>query len=286
MILPTVSFLLFAPGSALGWSNGGYSDGSLSPKYGTHDWIAQHALDWLPSSEKQYIVDNLSKYLFGTELPDNGQGVKGIGDTAKHHVYFYANGSLQDDASAVRASQEYQEALYLLKARDYDDAAEAAGTMSHYIVDVAVFGHVMGARTVWGAESHHSDYENYVNVRTGTYSSGFSSYLHFDGSLAVISPYDATRNLAYDTTFGGGAHLTCLWMDQNYDWSDPTFANRCGASLDFATNSLADVLHSLYLQASSPAIIEFPSIHILLLLVTATILCASFQRKHRQERIL
>ena len=84
-------------------SNGGYSDDPANPDYGTHDWIAQHALDLLPAHEKQYLEDNLNWYLYGTELPDNPYPDDGIGDTAKHHVYFYANGSLMDDSSAARA---------------------------------------------------------------------------------------------------------------------------------------------------------------------------------------
>jgi hypothetical protein len=50
--------------------------------------FAQHALDWLPTEEKQYITDNLATYLYGTELPDNNGAIDGIGDTTKHHIYF------------------------------------------------------------------------------------------------------------------------------------------------------------------------------------------------------
>jgi hypothetical protein len=93
------------------WSNGGYSDNALNPTYGTHDWMAEHALDWLPNEEKQHILDNFATYLYGTELPDNSMAQDGIGDTSKHHIYYYANGSLQDDASAIRARAEYNKAI-------------------------------------------------------------------------------------------------------------------------------------------------------------------------------
>ncbi len=76
--------------------------GPHEPDYGTHDWIAEHALDWLPAAEKKHLVDNLVVYLYGTELPDNGGAPDGIGDQFLHHVYYYSDGSLQDDASAVR----------------------------------------------------------------------------------------------------------------------------------------------------------------------------------------
>ena len=235
--------------NAFAWSNGGYSTDPSYPDYATHDWIAQHALDWLPSEEKQFILDNLPAYLYGTELPDNAGAPDGIGDKVKHHVYYWANRSLQDDSSAVRAWSECNIALVYLGANDYSTAAKSAGIMSHYVVDVGVFGHVMGIDTDWGDETHHSDYEGYVETRTSNYSDQFNSYLSFDGSLEQISAYNATLKLAYDTTFDTNGTLTCVWMDQHYNWSDPTFKNRAGESLNLAVNILADVLHTLYLAS-------------------------------------
>ena len=233
------------------WSNGGYSDDPNNPAYGTHDWIAQHALDWLPAEEKQYILDNLTAYLYGTELPDNGGAPDGIGDTVKHHVYFDASGNMEDDSAAFQAQWEFERVLSLLDLEDFANASKTAGIMSHYLADVAVFGHVMSTNTTWGAESatHHSNYEDYVNTRTNNYNDDFNSYLSFDGSLDIISAYNATKNLAYDTTFDVDGDLTCVWMDQNYDWSNPVFKNRAGESINLAVNYLADVLHTLYTES-------------------------------------
>ena len=253
--LITSSFFVM---NGLAWSNGGYSADPSNPDYGTHDWIAQHALDWLPYEEKQFILDNLAAYLYGTELPDNNQASDGIGDTAKHHIYYDSVEMMTDDAAAVRASTEYVNTLNFLKAEDYSKAAKNAGIMSHYIVDMAVFGHVMGSGTDWGAEMHHSDYETYVNGRTSSYSAQFNSYLSFDGVLTAISAYDAAKNLAYDTTFDFDGDLTCVWMDQNYDWNNPTFKNRMGESLNLAVNYLADVLYTLYHASAGEAYITLP----------------------------
>ncbi|MGD6807088.1 MAG: zinc dependent phospholipase C family protein [Candidatus Bathyarchaeia archaeon] len=251
LLLCTFTLLMNAE-PALCWSNGGYSADPANPDYGTHDWIAQHALDYLPAEEKQYITDNLAAYLLGTELPDNSDNaIGGIGDTTKHHVYYSADGALVDDAAAQRANAIYNQALGYLENKDYADAARTAGTMAHYVADVAVFGHDMGASTAWGPETHHSDYETYVNTRTNAYSDTFNSYLSYDGSLSTVSAYNATLNLAYDTTFGGDSHLGCVWMDQNYDWSNTTFSNRAGQSLNLAVNAVADVLHTLYQQANT-----------------------------------
>ena len=150
----------FLAAEASGWSNGGYSADPTHPDYGTHDWIAEHALDWLPTQEKQFVLDNKAVYLYGTELPDNNQAADGIGDTTKHHVYFSSSGILQDDVAAVRAREEYAKAVSAFNAGNRAEAAKRLGVMAHYIAEMAVFGHVMGASTAWGTEQHHSDYEN------------------------------------------------------------------------------------------------------------------------------
>ena len=248
--LLVVSFLVFSvlTMGVAAWSNGGYSDDPSNPDYGTHDWIAEHALDWLPSDEKEYIENNLTLYLYGTELPDNYQAEDGIGDAFNHHLYYFSDGTLQGSPIAVRASAEYDLALNYLRENDFENATKHAGIMAHYITDVAVFGHVMGSYTDWGAEEHHSGYENYVNSRTNNYTSDFVSYLSFDGSLDTITAYNATLELASDTTFDEDGELTCVWMDQNYNWSNPTFMDRCGESLNLAVNYLTDVLHTLYVS--------------------------------------
>src|SRR4030042_5086856 len=86
IVLIMATVLLIAESS--GWSNGGYSADPTNPDYGTHDWIAEHALDWLTTHEKQFILDNKAVFLYGTELPDNNQAADGIGDTTKPHVHY------------------------------------------------------------------------------------------------------------------------------------------------------------------------------------------------------
>jgi hypothetical protein len=244
------------------WSNGGFSSNPYNPKYGTHDWIAEHALDWLPAEAKQWILANKALYLYGTELPDNGQASDGIGDTQRHHIYFYADDRLMDDSSAVRANATYRQTLTCMLEGDFTSAAKFAGAMTHYVSDVAVFGHVMGKNTPWGEETHHEDYESYVNGKTSSYNAEFNMYLQFDGKLEVLTAYNAAVKLAYDTTFdSSGRGLTCVWMDQNYDWSNPTFRERAGESLNLAVNYVADVLYTLYVEymaaQQTPAVVRF-----------------------------
>jgi hypothetical protein len=273
VLMLTVGLLLacFILGSARvsGWSNGGYSADPANPDYGTHDWIAEHALDWLPQWEKQFLLDNKAAYLYGTELPDNGQAADGIGDTTKHHVYYSADATVQDDVAADRAEEEYAKAVDAYNSGNFSGAAKQLGIVTHYIVDVTVFGHVMGAATDWGAETHHSDYEDYVLTRTNSYTDDFVSFLAFDGNLSTTSAYDATLALAYDTTFDANGDLNCTWMDMHYDWSDPTFRNRAGESLNLAVNAVADMLHSFNIEVG--VVPEFSSTLALALLIILTL---------------
>jgi hypothetical protein len=246
-----ILLILLAPqiNTTEAWSNGGYSANTSNPDYGTHDWIAQHALDWLPAEKKQYITDNLASYIYGTELPDLPASQGGIGDAiAKHHIYYRATGVLQDGAAATRAEEEYQTTLAYLESGDYPEAAKHAGAMAHYISDMAVFGHVMGTTTDWGEETHHTDYENYVNSNTATYSATFVKPLEFDGALTQLDAATAAKLLAYDTTFGGGGTYTASWMDTNYNWASIAFKERTWGSMSLAANKIADVLNTLYTE--------------------------------------
>jgi hypothetical protein len=275
--------LLASMNAVFSWSNGGYSNDPSNPKYGTHDWIAEHALDWLPQQEKQYILNNLNAYLYGTELPDNGQVPGGIGDTTNHHVYFHADGSLQEGNSADRAGEEYLNAANLYKGGDVAGAVKRLGIMTHYICDVTVFGHVMGSSTDWGSEVHHSDYEDYVEARTNNYiTATFNSYLAFDGTMDNIAAYNATLTLAFNTTFGDNGSYNCTWMDQNYNWNNPTFKNRAGESLNLAVNFVADVLHTFYVDVVLP---EFPLITVLPIFMILATLAILYAKKLRVKRV-
>ncbi|MFH0897460.1 MAG: Ig-like domain-containing protein, partial [Candidatus Bathyarchaeota archaeon] len=107
-----------------------------------------------------------------------------------------------------------------------------------------VFGHVMND------ETHHSDYEDFVGTQTASYSYGlFESHLVFDGNLENISAYDASISLGRNTFNDGRGTYNANWMDTHYDWSNLAFWNRCGESLNLATNYVADVLHTLVVAA-------------------------------------
>jgi hypothetical protein len=268
--------------SVYGWSNGGWSSDISHPDYGTHDWIAEHALAWLPVGKKQFIIDNMAHYLYGTELPDSGPTQDYVKDIGKHHVYFFANGSLQDDASAARAQQEYENATSFFRSGDVANAAKSLGMMAHYLSDVAVFAHVMGSDTSWGSVYYmtHSDYEDYVRTKTDNYGKDYF-HLSFDGSFDNITVYSATLKLACNTTFGVDNQCNCTWMDQNCSLGNATYDNRTEQLLNLAVNLLADVLNKFYDETAVP---EFLSVAVLPLFMVVTLMATAIDEEHARHR--
>jgi hypothetical protein len=241
------SFLLIP--STVGWKNGPsvseFSSNPTKPEYGTHDWIAEHALDWMLPEEKKFILDNLDSYLYGTELPDRTTGPDAIGDMDLQHVYFNETGIMKDDSGAIRASQEFESAIFFLEKGDVYNGTLHLGAMTHYISDLAVFGNVMN-ETYWGEPIHFDDYMAYVNSKMTSYTSEFDSYLSQLPPVGVGEAYDAAWVVAYNTTFNPKGYRNSTWMDVNYSWSDPEFKGRCGESLNYAINTINSIIRQAY----------------------------------------
>ncbi len=227
------------PYGARAWSNGGFSADPDNPDYGTHDWIADLALAWLPRNVSFLTTTYHARFLLGTEAPDNPAY---IGDPQEHHVYYRANGALQDDSSAVRAEALYANALGFLRSGDLDEAAYCIGAMTHYISDVGVFGHTMGAHTDWGAEVHHSDYEDYVLAHPQPMMIPLSIR---DG----LSAREATLLLAQNVTFGYGFIQPNYWMDSHYSWTDSIFSTSANNSEGASVLAVAKAINNLMIEA-------------------------------------
>ena len=242
-LIVLISVLLLSP-CAGAWSNGGYSADQSNPDYGTHDWIADMALT-LQTRDVTFLKSTYhSEFLLGTEAPDNPEF---IGDTANHHVYYYASRELQDDICALRASQIYHIALGYLLAGDSHSAAYDIGVLAHYVSDPGVFGHTMGAYTDWGSETHHSDFENEFESMIGSLSPPIEL------PLGDADAYNATLDLAESITFGEGAIRSNVWMDANYNWSDETFEASAMASLHGSVAAVAAVINHLMIETSFPS---------------------------------
>jgi hypothetical protein len=244
MIIVTLSLLMNMISSVYAWDNGGWSTDINNPKNGTHDQILEKAVNMLPSDMKSKINMVAAKY--GTEIPDCHNNTYCIGDISRHHVYYISNGNIQSDVGAKRAQEEYDIAKLSLQNNDSYNFSLHVGAMSHYMSDLAVFGHTMGNYTDWGIEVHHSDYEGYVESHKELVGS-----VIFDNKLDYISAYNSSLAIAKNTTFDDGIY-TNVWMDKNYNWSNPVFVQRTEHSISYATNSIADVIYTMLQSVTIP----------------------------------
>ncbi len=242
--------------TTVAWSNGGYSSDPNNLDYGTHDWIAEHAVNLLPSNESGWLTNNRMAFLYGTEAPDNSQasfqGRKGYGDTWDHHNY-YSGTTCTDSSASQRASEEYQKALACLKNGSYAVAAWYAGAMTHYIDDVACWAHVLNNES----STAHSDFETQVDHVTGSYSANTFT-VTYDGALDTISAFGAATSMGQNTYYDNGLTYNAWWMNINFQstWSSVSawsiqFKSRVAESLNLGVNAVADVLHTLIVESGT-----------------------------------
>ena len=206
-------------GSVSAWKNGSYADDPAEynyvDHYGSHDWIADYALQALMainSSEWQWLEDRKEIYYVGTEAPDNsgidiildGDVIEGYGDTTYHHVYFNEDGTIKDneDDSAIRAKWCGDWADVSYSDGDFDKAAFYLGAMTHYIADLAMYAHIVPNYEDpynLNFDEHHAAIEGYVNTRTNEYEE-MDEFFHITAiNVSSMNPYDAAIQLAWET---------------------------------------------------------------------------------------
>lgn len=245
------------------WNNGPAGNAATdqasecaAPAYATHDWIADHALDFLPDAEKAWLLPHRALYLTGTEAPDNddiaaacGAPHTGYDDRRRGHSVDWddAHTEMFVTRAAARAEEEYSKAVIAFSANRPSDAAFYLGAMAHYIGDVSQYGHT------YPDEAHHSDYEGWVRTRTDSQNEGvFEATLVADG-LVRRRPFTAVKMISKATSEGQGVILPATTMDSLYTTRPPTFVASVGASLNLGVNVLADVLHTFFLNVVDEA---------------------------------
>ncbi len=231
-ILLVVAFL--AP--VMAWNNGDatgdfdvYATDALvnwwkdSKHYGTHDWIAEAALEavlndddarakWVDNEESLFWTDRRKMiYLIGTEAPDlsslklklNNYIVRGVGDRRRHKIYFYdfnegSSFSMQPHrntniAHDIRRYTEF--AKDSLKEGRCDLAAYYIGFLMHYIGDFTCFFHTLkyddNIEVLKDGVSRsaywdlHGRFETIVQKATSTSGSARDDYFDYDVEFDV-----------------------------------------------------------------------------------------------------
>ncbi len=244
-----------------GWNNGQKGNTTTTtkaecsnPPYGTHDWIADHALELLPPAEKAWLTAHRAIYLIGTEAPDHrniplscGVPHRGYDDRSQGHSVEWNAGAtaMVNDRPAVRAQQEYSKAVIAFQQSQFAHAAFYLGAMAHYIGDCSQYGHT------YSNESNHGNYEAWAAARTASLTAAtFRNFIELD-TLVNRTPYTVTRRVARAVFVGQGSQgdiLPAPRMDVLFSTKPAEFVNSVGASLNVGVNELADVLHTFYLN--------------------------------------
>lgn len=240
------------------WNNGQKGNTTTTTKaecstvpYGTHDWIADQAVELLPDAERAWLLPHRAIYLVGTEAPDHkliplscGVPHRGYDDrSAGHSVEWNAAVTeMVNDCPAVRAEQEYSKAKIAFEQGKSAHAAFFLGAMAHYIGDCAQYGHN------YREEKNHGNYEAWAAAQTPSLTAPtFQSAISLD-SLVRRTPYTATRRVSRAIFVGGGAILPAPKMDSLFSSKPQEFMTSVGASLNVGVNELADVLHTFFLN--------------------------------------
>ncbi len=245
-----VSVTAFLQPSA-GWGNKSYADNaasySYSSHYGTHDWVAEAALDGLVAVDAgnwNWLVDRKAIFLVGTEAPDNsgvsmtldGTSVSGFGDTASHHIYYNTDGTVanNEDDAAVRAKFCGDSADAAMDAQKRDLAAFYLGAMTHYIADQGVYAHVAEndvAPDYINFDTYHSTFEDRVATRTNNHDDRQEFFQIFTFTVGSKAPYDAAVELGWDTYKDPSTSHGAVWLHTNWfsTWAS-NYAARAGES--------------------------------------------------------
>ncbi|MBN1802473.1 MAG: hypothetical protein JW891_13260 [Candidatus Lokiarchaeota archaeon] len=240
LILLSIGALIAIIPFSRSFSSGSYADNHFAydfdMDFGTHDWIALNAINYLKLKSNSYawLSDRLEIVFLGTEAPDNagvndvfdGENVKGFGDTSLHHNYYKEDGSIvyEEDDSSSRARLMGQWASGNFSEGKLDLAAYYIGAMTHYISDLAVYAHIarnnVDPYPSTDFDEHHAQYESYIQSRTNDYNNLFEFFSLRTFNYASQSPYDVSMSLGWDTYKDPNPAETTVrdakWMHDNF----------------------------------------------------------------------
>lgn len=268
---------MILPPTTLAWSNGDAEDVYYGDRFGSHDWIAHQAMLLLPAVNRSWYTGELvTIFLVGTHAPDDssvdmGNGLVGYGDTPNHHNYYSADYStLIDDDASVRAQEEFDKAIAALGAGNFSAALFYAGSMIHYLSDLAIWGHTMTG------EANHSNFEDSVNNKMDVPTEEFFT-VTFDGEYTTHTAHQAAFLMGQETYGNGSGTYNATWMDDNYapfgfkTEPETTFDFRMEYLVNMVVNLGADVLFQLF---GNYAGAQPPGIDPVLVLLIASIVIA------------
>lgn len=244
------------------WRNGGESQQDGIAKFGTHDYIALKGYELAGPADLQWITDNMNVYFLGTEAPDVGAKISGVGngyhDTgACHCILFNPSGVVSHDRAEIRVQEEFDKAKAAKASGDNRKAAFYAGAMAHYLGDLSQFCHIMGPQSHWGSElkTVHTSYETVVDKtvdKTTRKSSLLDSFIQ-PKAVTGNAPVEIALGIAEFTEKGDGtetpgkmhSHYKALidaHKENNVANWDAAFRKQTGENVNYSVNAVAKLL--------------------------------------------
>lgn len=230
--------------SVTGWKN--------TNMYGTHDYLAQKALEMLAeAAPEEAMWINQRYYFYGTELPDSlGMG-ESINDRAAQYLTFDGGGRLIDDSLAKQSMKRYDQLIAAIKRGDIGTASKFAGTLAAYVSNAGLFSRVVDTATNGKNFEDHILFLTDIKYPSPEFEEKYGD-LSFDGKLESISPYDATIRLGQRTYLGSNDPNCCaLCLEENYDLESQQFIDCARDNFENIVNAIVDVLHTAYVEANS-----------------------------------
>jgi len=252
------SLFLLIP-SVEGWGNGstptgGWATYSYDLHFGTHDWVADFALqeienigplyqkwDYNNGQDNFWTKARKKIYLYATEGPDNGniyyrsglRYFRGEHDPARHHIYFWDSEKIRKpphSSSLYAHDQAHNMAMAAVSALNDGECEIAAfylGQMTHYIADLSNFGHVLLTSQLVDCEIEFSTYETRVNRYTyyvkeadQGYTGFFSVESGITSRFLTKDPSELAIYTAKKNRFGNEYHYSAKKFDQEYNRID------------------------------------------------------------------
>ncbi len=220
--------------------------------YSTHDYLAESALKMLREAAPEaaeWILER--EFFYGTELPDSRGYSESINDLSAQYLRFNEDGTMLEDSLALRAMGRndglYGSAINALSNGAYGTASKHAGAILSYVQNAGLFSRVIDNPLNGYNFERNIMWISNIKHPSNRFEELYGGHIEFDGSLEMISPYDAVMKIG-QATFMGKKDDSCSarWMDDNYDPENPDFIACAGRNFNNIINAQVDVLYTLY----------------------------------------
>lgn len=208
---------------------------------GTHRFIAQNAIDIMPDNFDWFFSTYSSTIVTYSTLPDQWKG-RDRYEQYRHYYHINYPHDESDYSNGVlpwAVEDNFNTFVQYLKEKDWDNAAQLAGVIAHYIGDASQPLH---ATSDFDPGGNHSAYESTVTAHLDEINmdtTGFAPY-QLDN---VFSSTNQLLKDSYSYTVDLNTYLDqeALWND----WIQTTTENR----LQSGAQMLADVWYTAAVQA-------------------------------------